>query len=160
MKVKITEEQKQYAKENSDKDIAFKKQQGFFNWKSYKNPEENTYIGWLSEVCFADILYLPRPIVKDRAKTKIDFVFNNKRIDLKATNCMNEHVRLLVRQDYPCNEIDLFVLARIKNDYFEILGYIEKEELYKTGRKESVGYANNYVLWDYELKQFDKIYMV
>jgi len=151
LKFLITDEQLEYAKVNSDLDISFKEEQGFIDWKSYKNSRHNTYLGWLSETCFADLLGLPRPEVVDRAKTKIDFVYGGKKIDLKSTDCKNENVRLMVRQDYDTEDLDYFVLCRLSDLFFELLGFVSVKDLHDKGRKESVGYANNFVLWDHEL---------
>jgi len=93
------------------------------------------YTGLLGEVCFADIMDLPRPVAKDGWDGGIDFVIEGKKIDLKTmgrTVCVTAHfVNNLIASQVRAGQTDIYLFASINTGtgIIEFIGWLPKSRL-------------------------------
>ena len=97
--------------------------------------QEMQYTGILGEVCFADLMELPRPVAKDGWDNGIDFVISGKNVDLKTMartiDSSPNFVNNLIVSQVERGQTDIYIFSTINKNTstIEFVGWIPKRNL-------------------------------
>ena len=104
----------------------------------FDGSKEKQLIGLIGETEFYNLIYNKYPELKKGFDDGIDIIYNDKSIDVKTmsrnVNCKEHYVNnfLECQLKYNCDFI-VFVSINIKNNTFQICGYIPKKEILAKG---------------------------
>ena len=136
-----------------------------FHDGSLSQKENKMLSGKLGEGIFKMFLD-ENEIVYERDKTShedaddFDFRFPNSRtLDVK-TRTKDFHIRTLeMVEQFNSKPKDIFVSVRLNNDYRtgSILGWFSSSDMLRINRIENLGYLDNYVIFDNELRPIETI---
>lgn len=88
------------------------------------------FVGFLGEMCFANLYGLPEPVFLERGKDDYDWLVNGKRLDLKTKSEKTRYFLINCYQyERKKGEIDVFIFGEIYGDWFREIGYIEYDKL-------------------------------
>ena len=122
-----TQEQKDYALQQVEN-------YNFGRRGVFDGNKEQQFVGVLGQTIVADLLCVPRPDGASGNDKGVDFVINNKNIDIKTmtrTVSVKEHYVhnfVAYQKEYP-TDIYIFASYNTKSNIFSICGSVSKEQL-------------------------------
>ena len=137
-----------------------------FHQGGLKNKQMKMFEGKLGEKIFKTFLIENKILFEeDHSDYTIaddyDFILpNGLKIDIK-TRTKDFHVRTLeMVEQFRKKPKDVYVSIRLFPDKFcgSIIGWFSKEDILRINRIENQGYLDNYVLYDNELHNIEKLY--
>jgi len=96
--------------------------------------KEQQFVGVLGQTIVADVLHVPRPDGTSGNDKGIDFVINNKNVDIKtmtrtvSVKAHYVHNFVAYQKEYP-TDVYIFASYNKKNSVFTICGSVSKEQL-------------------------------
>jgi hypothetical protein len=119
---------------------------------SNKTQEEQTFEGVMGEVAFAKAMNVYPDLSTEPRKNGYDCLFNEHRVDIKATNVASGSLLLPEWKDNP--DIDIYVLAILHPFHVELVGWAFKTDLVQPENLKELGYGPTYKLTQQQLRKF------
>jgi hypothetical protein len=119
---------------------------------SNKTQEQQTFEGVMGEVAFAKQMNVYPDLSTEPRKNGYDCLFNEHRVDIKATNVASGSLLLPEWKDNP--DIDIYVLAILHAFHVELIGWAFKTDLMQPENLKDYGYGPTYGLTQQQLRKF------
>jgi hypothetical protein len=119
---------------------------------SNKTQEQQTFEGVMGEVAFAKAMNVYPDLSTEPRKNGYDCLFNEHRVDIKATNVASGSLLLPEWKDNP--DIDIYVLAILHAFHVELIGWAFKTDLVQPENLKDYGYGPTYRMTQQQLRKF------
>jgi hypothetical protein len=122
------------------------------NKVSDKASEDINYLGVVGEYAFCKQMNVCPDLSTEPRKNGYDCVYNDKRWDVKATECRTGHLLIPSKKNNP--DVDVYVLAIIHAFHVELIGWAYKTDLMQPENLKELGYGLTYTLTQQQLRKF------
>lgn len=119
---------------------------------SNKTQEQQTFEGVLGEYAFCKEMNVCPDLSTNPRKNGYDCMYNEYRVDIKATNLPSGSLLLPEWKDNP--DIDIYVLAILHAFHVELVGWAFKTELMQPENLKDYGYGQTYSMTQQQLRKF------
>jgi hypothetical protein len=118
-----------------------------------QSPDQIEYDGVLSEMAVAKVMNLYPDFTTQPRHGGVDLTdHDGTRIDVKSTRY--DDVIMCVHKDKDPNEVDIYIMTRIKDKTVEVIGYLTSPDVFKDSNLRDLGHGLTYAIDAKDLKEF------